>query len=71
MKCNNWSESMLRMLLGIPPKRKSKARQYEIKPKMVSPDVVQMDMVSFKNSKVVKRQIAAAKKAVRRENAHA
>jgi hypothetical protein len=63
--------NMLRMLLGMPPKRKIRARKYEIQPKMVSPDVVQMDMDSFKKSSVVKRQIKAAKKAVRRDTVHA
>jgi hypothetical protein len=49
----------------MPPKRKDKPREYAIQPKMVSPDTIKMDMESFNNSEIVKRQVELSKKAIR------
>lgn len=62
---------MIRLLLGMPPKKKAKHREYKIKPQMVNPDTVKMDMESFNNSEVVKRQVKLAKRAVKKEAAEA
>lgn len=53
--------SFIRMLFGIPPENEPK-KSFEIKPKMINPDVVRMDMKSFRESLVVKQQLMAAKK---------
>ncbi|CCO46618.1 hypothetical protein VIBNISOn1_1840001 [Vibrio nigripulchritudo SOn1] len=53
---------MLRMILGIPPSKKANISAYKIKPIMVSPDVIVMDMNSFRNSKKVQRQVQAARR---------
>ncbi|MGR6831423.1 hypothetical protein [Aliivibrio wodanis] len=50
----------LRKLLGFIPSEED-SKKYEIEPEMVNPDVVRMNMESFRNSKVVKAQAKAAK----------
>lgn len=59
----DWSVEMgrfIKMILGIPENNRKK-RKFAIKPKMVSPYVVQMDMDSFQKSDAVKRQAKAAR----------
>ncbi len=61
----DWSLSMgklISVLLGIPSDAPKK-RKFEIKPKMVTPTVVRMDVKSFRKSKAVKEQAEAASKA--------
>lgn len=57
----SWRKFMLRKLFGIKDEDKQQ-KHYEIEPVMVNPDVVRMDMKSFRESRVVKEQIAAAKR---------
>ncbi len=57
---------MLRIIFGFKEKDKSK-QAYEIKPDMVSPDVVRMNLSSFRNSSVVQKQVAAAKASVTKQ----
>jgi len=52
--------SFIRMFFGIPPVDKSKKKVFEIKPKMINPDVVRMDLNSFRKSQVVRQQAMAA-----------
>ena len=52
--------SFIRMFFGIPPVDKSKKKVFEIKPKMINPDVVRMDLNSFRKSQVVIQQATAA-----------
>ncbi|MEZ9590966.1 hypothetical protein AB4302_08355 [Vibrio breoganii] len=56
---------MFRMFFGMPLKRKKSKKVYVIQPKMLNPDTIQMDSASFRDSDVVKRQLKAAKRAVR------
>lgn len=54
---------VLRMIFGIPPSRDKQDKSYEIKHRMINPDVVRMDMNSFRSSKKVQAQATAARKA--------
>lgn len=55
--------NIIRLMLGIPPKPDGLLRpdEYEIRSFLVNPEVVRMDMKSFRNSKVVREQATAAK----------
>lgn len=53
--------SLIRMFFGIPPVDNSKKKNFEIKCKMINPDVVRMDMKSFRESLIVRQQVIAAK----------
>ncbi|WP_019615513.1 hypothetical protein [Psychromonas ossibalaenae] len=55
-------KKIIRMIFGMPLYDRSEYIQFSIKPKMVNPDVVRMDMESFRNSKNVQKQAAAAMK---------
>ncbi|MGR5311975.1 hypothetical protein C5F64_15630 [Photobacterium damselae subsp. damselae] len=54
---------IIKMLLGIPSDL-PKARKFEIQPKMDTPNVVRMDIKSFRRSKAVREQVIEASKAV-------
>ncbi|MGF1717852.1 hypothetical protein L4D08_23610 [Photobacterium chitinilyticum] len=56
---------MLRKLFGINEEDIIKPKNFEIEPEMINPDVVRMDMDSFRKSSAVKKQIAAAKRNVK------
>lgn len=51
---------VIRMFFGIPPSSELKAKKFEIEPNMINPDVVRMNMTSFRKSDAVKKQAAAA-----------
>ncbi len=51
--------SVIRLIFCIPPVAQKK-KEFEIKLIMVNPDVVRMDMKSFRRSAVVKQQAKAA-----------
>lgn len=62
----NWSlknmGNILRMIFGVPKaKGEGQTQNYQIKAKMVNPDVVVMDYKSFRKSKAVQAQVRAAK----------
>ena len=49
------------MILGLPLYDQSKYKKFNIQPKMVNPDVVRMDIKSFRNSSKVQEQVKAAR----------
>ncbi len=69
MKWSPFMVNVIRMILGIPEaKGKGKTSKYKIKPKMISPDVVVMDMDSFRSSPEVQAQAKAARKSANTYN---
>lgn len=57
--------NVLRMIFGISEsKPKTKTKNFKIRPKMINPDVVVMDIDSFRKSITVQNQAKAAKSAV-------
>ncbi|OOE45092.1 hypothetical protein [Salinivibrio kushneri] len=57
--------NVFRMILGLPKaKNESKTEHYDIRPKMISPDLVVMDYQSFRKSTKVQAQVKAARHSI-------
>lgn len=59
--------NVFRMIFGLPKaKDERKTEHYNIRPKMISPDLVVMDYKSFRKSTKVQAQVKAAKDSIRK-----